>query len=152
MATALTKAKRFYTTRKNTLTRFLDPIPQLLQDQAVRIERLLDHRKGSKAAWEQFVVAHDGLVEVLPEGQEDTDVEEFGALNNRWRDLMGDLADKIRYNSDQKLQQDKQAEEQRVQQERQAELERQHQLKLDQVIARRAVFALPTSTPRLRSN
>ena len=151
MATALTKAKRFYTTRKNALTRLLDPIPQLLQDQAVRIERLLDHRKASKAAWEQYAAAHDDLVEVRPE-EEDTDVEEFGALNNRWRDLMGDLADKIRYNTDQKLQQDKQAEEQRVQQERQAELERQHQLKLDQVIARRAVFALPTSTPRLRSN
>ena len=103
-------------------------------------ERLLDHRKAGKAAWEQFAAAHDDLVGVLPE-EEAMNVEEFGALNNRWRDQMGDLADKIRYKSDQKLQQDKQAEEQRVQQEGQAELERQHQLELDQVMVRRLRLA-----------
>ena len=44
MAAALTRAKKLYTSRKkNSLIRLLDPIPQLLEDQAVGTERLLDH-------------------------------------------------------------------------------------------------------------
>ena len=43
MAAALTRAKKLYTSRKNSLIRLLDPIPQLIEDQAVGTERLLDH-------------------------------------------------------------------------------------------------------------
>ena len=80
MAAALTKAKKLYTTRKNSLLRLLDPIPQLLQDQAVGTERLLEQRKGCKAAWEQYALAHDGLEEAMPE-EENPNAEEFGALD-----------------------------------------------------------------------
>ena len=65
MAAALTRAKKLYTSRKkNSLIRLLDPIPQLIEDRGVGAERLMDHRKGCKAAWEQFALAHDGLIEV----------------------------------------------------------------------------------------
>ena len=83
-------------------------------------ERVLDHRKGCKAAWEQFALAHDGLIEVRPE-EEDPDEEEFGTLEIRKSDLMGALAEAIGYKTAQKLHQDKQAEDVRAQLERQAE-------------------------------
>ena len=146
MAAALTRAKKLYTTRKNSLIRLLDPIPQLIGDRGVGMERLMDHRKGCKAAWEQFALAHDGLVEARPE-EDDPDEEEFGALDARKNELMGALAAAIgninahklhqdKQADDERAQRERQAEEQRVQQERQAELERLHQQKLNQVIVR----------------
>ena len=91
MAAALTRAKKLYTTRKNSLIRLLNPIPQLIGDRGVGMERLMDHRKGCKAAWEQFALAHDGLVEARPE-EDDPDEEEFGALDARKNELQGALA------------------------------------------------------------
>ena len=89
---AVTKAKKIYTTRKNSLGRYFDSIPQLTQDRAVSMDRLMDFRKGCKAAWEQFALAHEDLVQVRPE-DEDPDAEEFGALEDRKNELLGTLAE-----------------------------------------------------------
>ena len=62
MAAAVTRAKKLYTTRKNSLNRLLDPIPQLIGDRGVGMERLMDHRKGCKAGWEKFAQAHNEMV------------------------------------------------------------------------------------------
>ena len=94
MAASVTRAKKLYTTRKNSLARLLDPIPQLIQDRGVGMDRLMDHRKGCKTAWEQFALAHDELVQVRPE-EDDPDAEEFGALEDRKNELMGTLAEAI---------------------------------------------------------
>ena len=151
MATALTRAKRLDTSRKNSLTRILDSISQLLEDQSVSPERLVEARKSCKVAWEQFALAHDALIEVRTE-EDDPDEQEYGALESRKEELCGALAEAIvnrtRDRDAQKLhlekqaeevrvQQEKQAEEVRVQQQKQAELDRQHQSKLDQVATRR---------------
>ena len=77
MAAALTRAKKLDTSRKNSLTRLLDSIPQLLEDQGVSPERLVEARKSCKAAWEQFALAHDALIEVRTE-EEDPDEQEYG--------------------------------------------------------------------------
>ena len=61
---ALTSVRHLYTIRKNSLSRLLDPIPELLQDQSVGTERLVETRKGCKVAWDQFALARDALVEV----------------------------------------------------------------------------------------
>ena len=82
MAAAVTRAKKLYTTRKNSINCLLDPIPQLIGDRGVGMERLMDHRKGCKAAWEQFSQAHNKLVQVRPE-EDDPDEEEFDALEDR---------------------------------------------------------------------
>ena len=97
------------------------------------MERLLDHRKGCKTAWEQFALAHDELVQVRPE-EEDPNEEEFGALEDRKNELMGVLAKAIGSLNAERLNQDKRAGEERAQQDRQAELEHQQQQRLDQVI------------------
>ena len=142
---ALTRAKKLDTSRKNSLTRLLDSIPQLLEDQGVSPERLVEARKSCKAAWEQFALAHDALIEVRTE-EEDPDVQEYGALEYRKEELSGALAEAIgirsRDRDAQKLHQEKEADEIRVQQEKQAELERLHQTKLDKVASRR--YDLPT--------
>ena len=69
---AVTKAKKLYTSRKNSLVRLLDPILQLTQDREVSMDRLMDYRKGCKAAWEQFALSHDDLVQVRPEDKDPT--------------------------------------------------------------------------------
>ena len=102
---AVTKAKKLYTTRKNSLVRLLDPILQLTQDRAVSMDRLMDYRKGCKAAWEQFALAHNGLVQVRPE-DEDPDAEEFGALEDRKNELLGTLAEAIGSLNDERLNQE----------------------------------------------
>ena len=56
---ALTKARKQDTSRKNSLIRLLDSIPQLLEDLSVSPERLVEARKNCKAVWEQFALAHD---------------------------------------------------------------------------------------------
>ena len=94
MAAAVTRANKLYTTRKNSLACLLDPIPQLIQDRGVGLERLLDHRKECKIVWEQFAIAHDELVQVRPE-EDDPDGEEFGAPEDRKNELMGTLAEAI---------------------------------------------------------
>ena len=114
MAAAVTRAKKIYTTRKNSLARLLDPIPQLTQDRGVGLDRLMDYRKGCKAAWEQFALAHDELVQVRPE-EDDPDAEEFGALENRKNELVGTLAEAIGSLNVERLSQDKRAEEERAQ-------------------------------------
>ena len=140
MAAAVTRAKKLYTTRKNSLARLLDPIPQLIQDRGVGMERLLDHTKECKIVWEQFAIAHDELVQVCPE-EDDPDAEEFGALEDRKNELMGTLAEAIGSLKAERLNQDKRAGEEQAQQDRQAELERQQQQKLDQVIVCRLRLA-----------
>ena len=100
----------------------------------------MDHRKGCKAAWEQFAQAHNELVQVRPE-EDDPDKQEFGALEERKTELMGALAEAIGSLNTHRLNQDKRADEERAQQDCQAELERQHQHKLDQVIVRRLRLA-----------
>ena len=140
MAAAVTRAKKIYTTRKNLLARLLDPIPQLTQDRGVGMDRLMDYRKGCKAAWEQFALAHDELVQVRPE-EDDPDAEEFGALENRKNELVGTLAKAIGSLNVERLSQDKRAKEERAQQDRQAELESQHQQKVQQVVVRRLHLA-----------
>ena len=108
MAAAVTRAKKLYTTRKNSLNRLLDPIPQLIGDRGVGIERLMYHRKGCKVAWEQFAQAHDELVQVRSE-EDDPNEEEFGALEARKTELMGALAKAIGSINMQRLNQDKRA-------------------------------------------
>ena len=118
MATALTKAKRLYTTRKNSLNRLLDPIPALLTDLSVVPEGLIEARKGCKNAWDQFVLANQSLDEIKPE-EDDPDGEEYGALETRKERLMIELGAEItkrsRDRDAQKLHQEKQAEEVRAQ-------------------------------------
>ena len=112
---AVTKAKEIYTTRKGSLIRLLDPIPQLTQGGAASIDRLIEHRKECKIVWEQFVLAHEELVQVRPE-DEDPDAAEFGALENRKNGLLGTLAEAIGSLNVERLSQDKRAEEERAQQ------------------------------------
>ena len=144
MATALTKAKRLYTSKKNSLNRLLDPIPALLRDLSVVPEGLIEARKGCKNAWDQFVLASQSLDEIEPE-EDDPDGEEFGALETRKERLMIELGAEITKRScdrdAQKLHQEKEADEERVRQEKQAELERLHQAKLDKVTSRRLRLA-----------
>ena len=137
---AVTKAKKLYTTRKNSLVRLLDPILQLTQDRAVSMDRLIDHRKECKIVWEQFVLAHEELVQVRPE-DEDPDAAEFGTLEIRKTELMGTLAEVIGSLNTERLNQDKRAKDDQAQQDRDAELERQQQHKLNQVVARRLRLA-----------
>ena len=105
---AVTKGKKLYTRRKNSLVRLLDPILQLTQDRAVSMDRLIDHRKECKIVWEQFVLAHEELVQVRPE-EEDPDAAEFGALEIRKTELMGTLAEVIGSLNAERLSQDKRA-------------------------------------------
>ena len=109
MATALTKAKRLDTSRKNSLTRLLDSISQLLEDQSVSPERLVEARKGCKTSWDQYVLAHEALMEVRTD-DEDPDEQEYGALETRKDEIGGALAEAItnrhRDRDAQKLQQD----------------------------------------------
>ena len=128
---ALTKAKRLYTSKKNSLIRLLDPIPTLLQDQSVGAERLVEARKGCKAAWEVFTATYDGLVNAQPKDEvQNADLEErdqeYGDLKVRYQDLLSALAGVIALQS-----RDRDAH--RLQQERQAEADRLQQERLDQV-------------------
>ena len=70
------------------------------------MDRLMDFRKGCKAAWEQFALAHDDLVQVRPE-DEDPDAEEFGALEVKKTELMGTLAEVIASLNTEELNQEK---------------------------------------------
>ena len=166
MAAALTRAKKLDTSRKNSLSRLLDSIPQLLEDQGVSPERLVEARKSCKAAWEQFAAAHDALFEVRTE-EEDPDEEEYGDLEARKEELSGTLAEAIvirtrardarelhqqkqvdearaqeaRQAEEARVRQEKQAELERVRQEKQDEQDRQHQVKLDEVAASRLRLA-----------
>ena len=108
MAAALTRAEKLYTTRKNSLIRLLDPIPQLIGDRGVAMERLMEHRKACKAAWEQYALAHNEL-------DDDPDAEEFGALDARKNELQGALVVAIGNINAQKLHQEKQADDERAQ-------------------------------------
>ena len=47
---SLSKAKRLYTSKKNSLNRLREPIPTLLYDQSVGAEKLEEARKGCNAA------------------------------------------------------------------------------------------------------
>ena len=85
------------------------------------MDRLMDFRKGCKAAWEQFTLAHDDLVQVRPE-DEDPDAEEFGALEDRKNELLGTLAEAIGSLNTERLNQEKRVEEEQTQQDRQAEI------------------------------
>ena len=124
---ALTRAKKLDTSRKNSLTRLLDSIPQLLEDQSVSPERLVETRKSCRSAWEQFVLAHNALIEVRTEEQ-DPDEQEYGALESRVQVLSGALAEAIavrtRARDALKLHQEKEAEEVRVRQQKTADDER----------------------------
>ena len=89
-----------YTIRKNSLSRLLDPIPEVLQDQSVGTERLVETRKVCKVAWDHFATARNALVEAQPE-DDDQNAEleerdrEFGDLEVRKEGLMVALADAI---------------------------------------------------------
>ena len=115
MAAAVTRAKKLYTTRKNSLARLLDPIPQLIQNRGMGMDRLIDHRKECKIVWEQFALAHDELVQVRPE-EDDPDAEEFGALENSKNEFMGTPAKAIGSLNAERLSQDMRAGEERAQQ------------------------------------
>ena len=114
MAAALTRAKKQDTSRKNSLIRLLDSIPQLLEDLGVSPERLVEARKTCRSAWEQFALAHDALIEVRTE-EEDPDEQEYGTLESRMQELSGALAEAIavrtRARDALKLHQEKEAEE-----------------------------------------
>ena len=74
---SLSKAKRLYTSKKNSLNRLLDPIPTLLQDQSVGAVRLEEARKRCNAAWDVFAAAHDGLVDIQSEDEaQEADMED----------------------------------------------------------------------------
>ena len=137
---AVTKAKKIYTTRKGSLIRLLDPIPQLTQGGAASMDRLIEHRKECKIVWEQFVQAHDELVQVHPEDG-DPDAAEFGSLEMRKAELMGTLAEVIASLNTERLNQEKRAKDDQAQLDRDDERERQQQHKLNQVVARRLRLA-----------
>ena len=117
MATALTKAKRLDTSRKNSLNRVLDSISQLLEDLSVSPERLVEARKGFKTSWEQYALAHDALMEVRFE-DEDPDEQEYGELETRKDEISQALAEAIvnrtRHRDAQELHQQKQVDEARA--------------------------------------
>ena len=137
---AVTKARKIYTTRKASLNRLLDPILQLTQDGAASMDRLIEHRKECKLVWDQFVQAHDELVHAHPEDG-DPDAAEFGSLEMRKAELMGTLAEVIARLNTERLNQEQRAKDEQAQQDRDEERERQQQNKLDQVVARRLRLA-----------
>ena len=97
---SLSKAKRLYTSKKNSLNRLLEPIPTLLYDQSVGAEKLEEARRGCNAAWDVFSATHDGLIKIQSEDKtQEAEMEvreqEFGNLEVRFRDLLGNLADAI---------------------------------------------------------
>ena len=57
-------AKRRYTLMKNSLIRYLDPIPQLLENLGVM--GLMDYRGFVEEAWEQFASANNEVDEASP--------------------------------------------------------------------------------------
>merc|ERR1711873_126036 len=129
---AVTKAKKIYTTRKASMIRLLDPIRQLTQDGAASMDRLIEYRKECKLVWDQLVQAHDELVHVHPEDG-DPDAAEFGSLEMRKAELMGTLAKVIARLNTERLNREQRAKDDQVQQGRDEERERQQQIKLDQV-------------------
>ena len=140
MAALAKTRKRLDTSRKNSLSRQLDSVSQLLEDQSVSPERLVEARKSCRSAWDQYVLAHDALNE-LREEDEDPDEQEYAALESRKETLSGALVEAItvrtRNRDALKLHQEKEAEEERVRQEKQDELDRLNQTKLDKVASRR---------------
>ena len=96
----VSKAKSAYTRTKNSLSRQLESIPALLHDQNVGAERLEKTEGGFTAAWDLFSAAYDKLVEVQSEDEaQEAEMEdreqEFGNLEDRYRELLGELADAI---------------------------------------------------------
>ena len=112
---AVTKAKKIYTTRKNSLSRYFDSIPQMTQDRSVSLDRLMDFKKGCKAAWEQFALAHENLMQVRTE-DEDPEAEEFGALEVKRNELMGMLSEAIAVLNTERLNREQQARDEQAQQ------------------------------------
>ena len=94
MAALAKTRKRLDTSRKNSLSRLLDSVPLLLEDQGVSPERLVEARKSCRAAWDQYVLAHDALNE-LREEDEDPDEQEYAALESRKETLSGALVEAI---------------------------------------------------------
>ena len=137
---AVTKAKKIYTTRKNSLSRYFDSIPQMTQDRSVSLDRLMDFKKGCKAAWEQFALAHENLMQVRPE-DEDPEAEEFGALEVKRNELLGMLAEAIAVLNTERLNREQQAKDEQAQQDRDEERDRQQQQKHQQLLVRRLHLA-----------
>ena len=117
----ISQAKSAYTRKKNSLSRQLDSVPALLYDQNVGAERLEETKSGCIAAWDEFKAAYDVLADAQSEDEAQArDAEEkeqeFGNLEVSYRDLLGKLADarasRGRARDDQRLQQERQADEQ----------------------------------------
>ena len=122
------------------MIRLLDPIRQLTQDGAASLDRLIEYRKECKLVWDQLVQAHDELIQVHPEDG-DPDAVEFGSLEMRKAELMGTLAEVITRLNTERLNREQRAKDDQAQKGRDEERERQHQIKLDQVVARRLRLA-----------
>ena len=122
------------------MIRLLDPIRQLTQDGAASLDRLIEYRKECKLVWDQLVQAHDELIQVHPEDG-DPDAVEFGSLEMRKAELMGTLAEVITRLNTERLNREQRAKDDQAQKGRDEERERQHQVKLDQVVARRLRLA-----------
>ena len=144
MAAVVRTRKRLDTSKKNSLSRLLDSLPQLVEDQGVSPERLVEARKSCRVAWDQYVLAHDALNEIREE-DDDPDEEEYAALESRKETLSGALVEAItvrtRNRDALKLHQEKEAEDERVRQEKQEEQERLHQAKLDKIASHRLRLA-----------
>ena len=137
---AVTKARKMYLTRKASLVRLLDPILQLTQGGEASMERLIEYREEFKVVWDQFVQAHDEVVQAHPE-DEDPDAEGFGSLEMRRAELMGTLAEVITRLNTEKLNQEKRVEDEQAQRDRQVDLDHHQQQKVNQVAARRLRLA-----------
>ena len=84
---AFLMAKNHYTLMKNSLIRYLDPIPQLLENLGVM--GLMDYRGFVEEAWEHFASANNEVDEASPFLMSRTwDYDKFHALRIRKADLM----------------------------------------------------------------
>ena len=80
-------AKRNYTTMKNSLIRYLDQIPQVME--ILGVSGLMDYRGFVEEAWEQFASANNDVDEASPFLMSQTlDYDDFHALRIRKADLM----------------------------------------------------------------
>ena len=111
-------AKELYTSSKNSLISYLDPIPLLLKHvhyQGVGTELLMINRGWVEEAWEQYALAHNDVNEASPFLlSRDLYYDKFHALEFRKADLMDAMAEAI---------ENKQAEADRVQRQADAEEE-----------------------------
>ena len=96
----VSSAKSAYTSKKKALTRHIEQTTPWLHDLNVGPDRLEEAKRVCEALWDAFSAAHDKLVEILSEDEnQQADMEareqEVGDLEDRLWVLSGKLTDAI---------------------------------------------------------